>query len=258
MRILADAEIGPDGSAQVFLRPLDGCYSRAPTLDEAMAKAPEKVRVYCDWLAAHGDEVPPAWRDATVRPCETIRGDWPVSLGDSIALFECDRGPMTDGEIERDVRWMAYSCDDLLDLHRATPRDAWSFRPADARRDPRAIVVHIALVMVWYVMKLRLPGDPPFRWPKGMSMWRDVRAVERGDLSVARLTSLRDACVYRLANLGPAEKAGRVTAHRPGGWTGRTAPEEWTARKVFRRSLWHERLHARTFEKVLSAYRTGR
>ena len=259
MRFLADAEIGPDGSAQTFLRPLNGCYSRAPTLDEALAKAGAKVRAHLDWLVAHGEKIPREWHDGTVHLCETIHGDWPVDLGDSVALFRCDQGPMADEEIDRDLRWMAYSWRDFLELRRTVPRGAWGFKPPGALRAPRRIVVHIALVMVWYVMKLRVPKEnPPFRWPRGMSMWRDAREVENGDLSEKRLTSLREACVYRLAHLRPAEKAGRVTVHRPGGWTGRMEPEAWTARKVFRRSLWHERLHMRTMGKLLDAYRATR
>lgn len=258
MHFLADVEIGPDGSAQLFVRQLEGCYSRAPTLDEALRKAPGKVRTHLDWLAAHGEHVPRDWREGTVRLCETVRGDWPVNLGDSVALFACDRGAMADEEIAQDLRWMAFSWRDFLDLRRRVPRGAWTFRPSGALRSPRRIVEHIALVMVWYVMKLRETTDPSFHWPRGVSMWQDVRAVERGDLSAARLTSLREACVYRLAHLRPAEKGGRVTSYPPGSWTGRTEPEDWTARKVFRRFLWHERLHMRTMEKLIDAYRAAR
>ncbi len=258
MRFLADAEIGPEGSAQLFVRPLEGCYSRAPTLDGALQKLPGKIRNHLEWLAAHGEPVPRAWREASVRVCETVRGDWPVNLGDSVALFGCDRGAMTDEEIARDVRWLAFSWEDLLELRRTVPRGAWAFQPPGALRPPRRIVTHIALVMVWYVMKLRAPRDPSFHWPRGMSMWRDVRAVEQGDLSEARLTSLREACVYRLAHLRSVEKGGRVTTYAPGQWTGRTEPEAWTARKVFRRFLWHERLHMRTIEKLVATYRAAR
>ncbi|HYM39766.1 MAG TPA: hypothetical protein VEY12_06455 [Thermoplasmata archaeon] len=258
MRFLADAEIGPDGSTQVFVRPLEGCYSRAPTLDEAMGKIPGKVKAHLDWFSAHGQRVPREWREATVDLCETIQGDWPVNLGDSVALFGCDRGPMTDEEIARDLAWMAFSWRDFLDLRKNVPRGAWGYQPCGALRSPRRIVIHNALVMVWYIMKLREPTDPSFHWPRGMSMWQDVRAAERGDLSEARLTSLREACVYRLGHLRPLEKAGRVTHHTPGGWTGRTEAEDWTARKVFRRFLWHERLHMRTIEKLARAYRSTR
>ncbi len=255
MRFLADAETGPDGSAQVFIRPLEGCYSRAPTLDEALRKAPGKIQAHLDWLAAHGEHVPPEWREGDVHLCETIRGDWPVNLGDSVALFTCDQGFMTDEEIERNLRWMASSWQDFLGLRRSVPRGAWNLKPPGALRPPRRIVLHTALVMVWYIMKLREPADPSFHWPRGMSMWRDARAVENGDLSEVRLTSLRHACVYRLAHLRPAEQAGRVTHYPPGGWTGRTEPEHWTARKIFRRFLWHERLHMRTIEKLVDGYR---
>jgi hypothetical protein len=97
-------------------------------------------------------------------------------------------------------------------------------------------------------------ADPPFRWPRGLSMWRAAKEVENEGTTPERLTELREACVYRLRHLRPEERRGRVTYHTPGGWTGRTEPEGWTARKVFRRFLWHERLHMKTIEKILAAH----
>ncbi|MFQ5837301.1 MAG: DinB family protein [Thermoplasmata archaeon] len=257
-RILQDIEVGPDGSTQIFLRPLEGCYSRAPTLQEALQKAPSKVRGYLTWLQEHGEDVSRDWWDAPIEECEVVRGDWPVNLGDSVALFECDRGPMAEEEIQRNLRWMTYSWKDFLELLGHVPEDAWDWKPPGQRRSIRRIVHHVALVMVWYVMKLRRKGvDPPFHWPRGLSMWRAAREVEKGDLSPNRLTELREACAHRLRNLRPQEMEGRVTYHRPGGWTKRTEPEAWTARKVFRRFLWHERLHMRTMVKMLAAYGKG-
>lgn len=135
------------------------------------------------------------------------------------------------------------------------PEGAWDWKPLEQLRSIRRIVLHIALVMVWYVMKPReYRKDPAFRWHRGRSMWKAAHAIERGDLSRERLVELQEACVYRLRNLRPEEKSGRVTYHRLGEWTGRAEPEAWTARKVFRRFLWHEKLHMHTIEKLLAAY----
>lgn len=252
--IRADAEVGPDGAAQVFLRPLEGCYSRAPTYEEALSKAPAKVRSFLAWLEGHGEALPWASGELPIQECEVVQGEWPVNLGDSVALFACDRGPLSREEIERNLRWMAYSWADFLDAWGAYPEVGRDRKPEGQLRTPRKIVRHVALVMVWYASKLRSRGDPAFRWPPGMSMWSDARAVEKGDLSRERLESLREACAYRLVHLRPPEREGRITYHAPGGWTGRTEPEGWTARKVFRRFLWHERLHLHTLEKIRRAY----
>lgn len=257
-RIRADVEVGPDGSAQVFLRPLEGCYSRAPTLQAAMEKAPAKVKEYLGWLSEHGEEIPSSWWEAKLEACEIVQGDWPVDLGDSVALFDCDRDPIGEAEIKPNLRWMEYCWSDLVETFRSVPDGAWEWKPRGQGRTPRRIAQHVALVMVWYISKLRERGkDPPFRWPPGVSMWRAARAVERGDLSVDRLQELREACVHRLSHLRPLEMEGRVAYHTPGGWTKRTAPEGWTARKIFRRFLWHERLHLRTLRRILRSYEEG-
>lgn len=108
-RIRANIKIGPDGSAQVFLPPLEGCYSRALAPWETLQKAPSKVRTHLAWLQKHGEDRRGVWWNAPIEQHELIRGNWPVRHGDSVALFACDKGPLTDDKIERNLRWMSYS-----------------------------------------------------------------------------------------------------------------------------------------------------
>ncbi|HVH15243.1 MAG TPA: hypothetical protein VNA15_05935 [Candidatus Angelobacter sp.] len=83
-------EQGPDGSTQIFVQPLLGCYSRAPTRTAALQKIPSKIQEYNAWLEWHGEDTEGSSR-TSFRLQEEVKADWPVDLGDSVALFECDR-----------------------------------------------------------------------------------------------------------------------------------------------------------------------
>ena len=93
-------EIGPDGSTQIFIRELPGCYSRSPSFDKAVAKAPLKIKEFLDWLKGHGDDIGGSDYDVETEVSEVVRGNWPVNLGDSQALFKADLRPLEREEVE--------------------------------------------------------------------------------------------------------------------------------------------------------------
>jgi predicted RNase H-like HicB family nuclease len=76
--------------------------------------------------------------------------------------------------------------------------------------------------------------------------WFALRLIDWPQDPFERLKTIRQMAVERLGNLTPQE-LGRVTIHYG---------EEWTARKVFRRFLEHEREHLSHIEGVLEGYRT--
>lgn len=76
--------------------------------------------------------------------------------------------------------------------------------------------------------------------------WFALRLTDWPRDPFERLETIRQMAVGRLGNLAP-EELGRVTIH---------AGEEWTARKVFRRFLEHEREHLGHIEEILEGYRT--
>lgn len=246
-------EQGSDGSSQVFVQRLLGCYSRAPTLKLALRKTPSKITDYLMWLESYGEPV--SRGHIRLRLCEKIKGDWPVNMGDSVAPFQCDKEQLDKEEIERFLRWMDYSWQDFQKLIRQVPKTALDWKPTpNTIRSIRRIIIHTALVQAWYLMKLRKKADTPFRYPHGSSLWTFTKRIDReGDISLETLNGLRSAVVYRLRNMSPSELQ-RITYHKPGEWTGRKKLEAWSARKVFRRFLWHEKLHMKTIRKILSAW----
>lgn len=106
----------------------------------------------------------------------------------------------------------------------------------------------------------QLPAEDQEWKPKGRTYSLQERVIEVADdewwfaLNLTewpedlfeRLEAIRQMAVGRLGSLTP-EELERVTIHYG---------EEWTARKVFRRFLEHEREHMEHIEEVLEEYRT--
>jgi len=229
-------EVGPDGSAQIFVQELPGCYSRAPTLDEATAKVPRKIKEFLDWLRRHGEPIDEADYEVEVELSEKIDGYWPVNLGDSQALFRADLRPLDKEEVERCIRYMRYAREDAINLYLSAPPDALEWKPDQSTpRHIKRIAEHIAEVDLFYIERLR--GRRFRDWP------------------LTFLEVSNELASMRLSNLTKDEMSCAVSYHPPGGWTGTTEAEGWTARKALRRFVWHERLHAATIEKLIRLFR---
>lgn len=228
-------EVGPDGSAQIFVQELPGCYSRAPTFDEAVGKAHSRIREFLDWLGKHGEQVREADYDIETEISETVKGNWPVNLGDSQALFKADLSPLDDEELKRCLRFMRYARDDLTDLYLDAPKDSLDWKPDEATpRDIRHIAEHVAECSFFYIERLK--------------------AREFKDWPLNFLEVANELAVMRLLNLSKDEMNCTPSYHAPGEWTGTSDPEGWTARKVLRRFIWHERLHMATIRKLIRLF----
>jgi len=231
-------EVGSDGSAQIFVQELPGCYSRAPTLDEATAKAPRKIREFLDWLRRHGEPIDEADFEVEVELSERIDGDWPINLGDSQALFRADLRPLDKEEVERCIRYMRYAREDVINLYLSAPTDAQEWKPDQTTpRHIKRIAEHIAEVDLFYIERLR--GRRFRDWP------------------LTFLEVSNELANMRLSNLTNDEMSCAVSYHPPGGWTGTTEAEGWTTRKALRRFIWHDRLHTATIEKLIRLFRVS-
>jgi len=228
-------EVGPDGSTQLFVQELPGCYSRSPSFDEAVAKAPLKIRGFLEWLRAHGEHIPDSDFEIATEVSEIVRGNWPVNLGDSQALFEADLRPLGRTEVERCIRFIKYARQDFMDLYSSAPKDAQEWKPDQStQRHIKRIAEHIAEVDLFYMERLK--------------------ARRSGEWPLDFLEVSNEMTTLRLSYLSEDEMNCIMSYHRPGGWTGTSEPEGWTARKVLRRCVWHERLHTSTAKKLLRSF----
>ncbi|HYA22222.1 MAG TPA: hypothetical protein VEG31_03515, partial [Thermoproteota archaeon] len=156
MRYHLLCEMGPDGSTQIFVRELPGCYSRAPTFGDAVAKTPLKIREFLEWLHKHGEPISEDAHSIEVEVAETVKGNWPVNLGDSQALFEADLTPLNKEEVNRCIRFMKYARQDLVQLYSGQPKESLEWKPdVDTPRNIKRIAEHVAECSLFYLERVK-------------------------------------------------------------------------------------------------------
>jgi predicted RNase H-like HicB family nuclease len=244
-------EVGPDGACLIQLAELPGCFARAPTREEAMAKLPAEIAGHLAWLHASGEVDPTRGRRASVVAVEEIVTHADVRDGDSEALFSTDRPPLSPEEVEDVVRLLAASRASLLESIADVP--APLFDAADPRRvrdcfygpapaSIRAALEHIARAEGYYASRT-LPTDESCR--------REVEryaSIADGATDVfALLAAMRTIAIARFRALR-SEPRTDVVVH---------AGEEWTPRKALRRMILHERMHARSVERMRATLLRG-
>lgn len=223
---LATEEIEPDRWLAWALD-LPGCYAAAHTEADALAQAPAAIAAYLAWLARHDVSLPLPKASITVDHVETFGAhaspDDPSYLVN--AFFEDDRRSLGLGDLIL-ARWtLHWSHQELLAL--LQPLDASRRRQpiaGEVRGSIAGILAHIAGAENWYLSMLGL------------------------DLGAADLPA------------DPLARLERVRAHTQASWwslLGETriahcAGEGWSARKIVRRALWHQRAHTAQIGRLLS------
>jgi predicted RNase H-like HicB family nuclease/uncharacterized damage-inducible protein DinB len=196
---------------------LPGCVAYGETPEQAFARAPEKVWRYLDWLRIHGENVP-AGIELEPKPSEIFHvsrlGDYEIN-----ATFVPDFGAPFEDEVERCLRWMRYSREDLLTLVRETA-EMLDVKPDPSKRSVREILQHIGTAEIWYIS--RLESDPKhLSWP------------ELPKETLPLLETTRAWAIQRLRSL-PLDFGKQIFTHEG---------EVWTLKKVLRRFLYHETYH---------------
>jgi predicted RNase H-like HicB family nuclease/uncharacterized damage-inducible protein DinB len=137
--------------------------------------------------------------------------------------FPSDYNPIMPNEAEQLVQWLEVSRDELLETVSKLPKAALDWKPNPKVMSMREILNHVSDSDLWYVQKLH-------EWPAE---------------TFERLNATRELVEQSLRNLTDEER-NRVTIHYG---------EEWTARKVVRRALEHEREHLQQIRELAERYR---
>lgn len=202
-----------------------GCFATAATEEEAAAAAPAAITEHFRWLMRHGhshdvvpvDAVLVRARVAEVFQSYAVEDDYWIN-----AFFADDRRPLAAEEVEEGIWLLGRQRDELLAALRDVPAEALEQPLAGEKRGSvHGILRHIAGAERWYFSRLGFPAD---------ALLGDTTAL---------LRQVREETCARLPQLvGDA----RVTER---------AREQWSARKVLRRTLWHERDHTHHIAKIL-------
>ena len=216
-----------------WLLDLPACFSSAQTESDAIARAPGCIEAYHSWLAFHDDSLPTPGGPFETQVVETFRSfashDRPEYVVN--AFFEDDRRPLGYWDAEAGLRLFQWTREDLLAvLQLATQEQLDSPLHGEIGGSVAGVLKHIAGAENWYLDQLnlalgreQLPEDP-------LSMLEVVRANMR----------------TRLVELVGDERI----FQGDGG-------ELWSARKVLRRALWHERAHTQHVRRLLTRLESG-
>lgn len=207
-----------------------GCFAYGKDSAEALAKVPEAVRNYAEWLAAHGE----VWfdpYDAEPRLDETLeayilneeyerveKGDDEIS-----AWFLHDWKPLSAQDIERGLKLLEWDRQDLLNTVQGLSTEKLGMKYEGERWSINGILNHTGGAEWWYLDRLGL-AFPKNEIPKD---------------PFARLEKVR-ASFYQIL---PSLEGSRQVVGNEG--------EIWSPRKVLRRAVWHERDHTIHIRKLL-------
>ncbi len=223
MRYTVYLEVQEDGMTMAHVPQLPGCVSSGNTQEVALARTPDAIHAYYAWLQQHGEAPAHAAEPIEIEVGGVIN-DPDNHLGDEAGLLPSDRAPLSEAEVAQLMRLMAYSRRDLLEQVTGLTREVLNWQPKEGGDEETGwciddILEHVARAERVYTTRLT---------SNVFDLVQDAR---------------RDA-VERMSRMTEAERT-QITQHQG---------EYWTARKVFRRFLEHEREHQTHIAHVLKQY----
>jgi hypothetical protein len=206
---------------------MPGCAANAGSRDDLLAVMPVTIAEHVAWLQRH---------------CLPAEPDGPCALNvvEGEFCFDDDLRGVTDDDVEAVFRVMACSRADLLAAPRGVPDAILDWRP------PRSAMAQID---EWKPQPLTI-REILADVASAESYYRTALHDGRGtpDEGGADLNTERSRLVDALRALSAVDRARRFEPIRS--W--QSAPEHWTARKVIRRVISHERFHTAEIRQRLS------
>ena len=196
-----------------------GAFARGASLSEALAKLPGDLKEWSAWTGV------PAPEDAEPVVAGEIESRLDVRDADSDALLDAEREPLPWEEYER-LRDMALrSAEQFLRLYESVPDPDRSANPVRQTfygavpRTAREMYEHTKNVNAYYFGEIGVEAD------------------NEGDIVDCRRRG------FEALEKQPDFLNNPVFA---GSWD-----EDWTLRKLLRRFIWHDRLHARAMVRMV-------
>lgn len=242
MRLAAALETGTTGLWYGRFIDLLGTHVRAADRDAALEELKEELVYHQEWLRRHG-ETPPRLDSPAITVAEEVTG---VNLlgesGGMVALFMYDVRAVPPSLLEECVRRMDYNRCDLLAQVRGLSAESMSVVPPGKKRNITQILSHVCNAEEWYVSRLGPEADRVYESSLGMS-------VEEADALpvLERLETVRRGCVETLRQVVSGKGDRVFTRAEYTSYPG----ERWTAHKVLRRFLEHEREHIYNIREYL-------
>lgn len=194
-----------------------GAYVRGASCEQALVKFPDELRQYLCW---RGDDVPAFF---TTELLTQHHSPLEVQDADSDILFDSERLPLTTAEYNAQKELALRSAADFLTLYQSIPDRTHTV--LEARN-------------TFYGARPRTADEMYFHT-------KDVNAYYFGELGV---DAPNEPDILRCRQLGFAALEQTPFLENPV-QTG-SYDEEWSVRKLLRRFLWHDRIHARAMYRM--------
>lgn len=200
---------------------LPGAYARGKVFPEAMSKIPTEVRRYEQWCGLEPDNT------FFMKIVEEKETSLDVADADSDVLFESEREPLSREEYDALKALCLRSADDFLTLYSAVSDKSKVLREA---RDT-------------FYGKCPATAEEIYDHASG------IVGYYFGEIGIADKLS-GDILESRKAGFEALEKTPDFLANKA--FVGGDG-EEWTLRKVCRRFIWHDRIHAKSLYRLVTA-----
>jgi predicted RNase H-like HicB family nuclease len=200
---------------------LAGTTAMGETTDVALDNTRAAIRERIEFLRRHGEEHPdPEPIELTVAEEDTTTG----FLGFAASTFGPDLEPVTPRELQRQLRWVEWSREELLEAARAQ-RGGLRSGPSGRGRTPAEILAHVAGAERAYLNSVVGPVE-------GLN--DAIKRIESTpDDPWRALARAREILLARIVAMTPDER--RAVVQR--------GKERRTARRMLRRTLEHEWEH---------------
>lgn len=195
-----------------------GAYTRGKSLDVAGAKMPKEIKAYLLWL---GEEIP---EDVEIEIIEEKSSDLNIKDADSDVLFKSEKKPLTADEYKKLKDLALKSAKDLLALYESVPDKNATAIPerktfyGAVPRTATEMYEHTKNVNEYYFAEIGVDAD------------------NDGDIYECRKRG------FESLEADPDFLQNVVVEGSYG--------EDWSLRKVLRRFIWHDRIHARAMYRM--------
>lgn len=217
---------------------LPGCFVWDKTKTKTLMRLPDAIKDFLSFLRKQGEKNLKIPKRVKFEIVETKKGTCPVWSGSKAALFTYDLIPPSNAFIKKCLRWMRYNRKELLSEVKKLSDEVLDWKPGKRTRSIGETLNHIANAEWWYLSRLK-----DF---KELHKLPDIPTEEIFE----RLKKIRELAVNILSNLSTKDRE-RINIPKK---YARYKDEKWTAGKVLRRFLEHEREHIQTIVKTLKLY----
>lgn len=197
---------------------LPGAYTRGPAPEVALRKMEQEVRSYLRWLGA----AQPDMLEITIR--QEVPSDLNIADADSDTLFDAERQPLSQQEYAQLKALTLRSAADFYALYQSIPDKQRTAAPAretfygQVPRTAEAMYLHTKNVNAYYFVEIGVDAD---------NDGTILECRQRGFTALERQ---------------PGFLENPVTEGSYG--------EFWSLRKLLRRFLWHDRIHAKAMYRM--------